>query len=327
MSVIEIRDLVKDFRTGFWKKRAVRAVDGLDLTVERGEVFGFLGPNGAGKTTTLKILMGLLQPTSGSASILGEPAGSVSVRRRLGYLPENPYFYDYLTAPEFLTYVGRLFGMRQPGLGRTVDALLERVGLAGARKVQLRKFSKGMVQRIGIAQAIINDPEVVFLDEPMSGLDPLGRREVREVIASLRTRGVTVFFSSHILPDVESLCDRVAILNRGRLQQAGALHEILKVEITGHEIILAHVGDTLRESLVKMADAAETVGDRLKLRAATGEQLRAILSLALAEGAELISANPIRPSLEEHFFHEVTARGNERRDIAPDGAGRVGDSS
>ncbi len=312
MSVIEIRDLVKDFPGGVWKRRAFRAVDGLSLDVERGEVFGFLGPNGAGKTTTLKILMGLLGPTSGSASILGQPVDRVAMRRRIGFLPEHPYFYDYLTAQELLVYVGRLFGLRAPELGRRVDALLERVGLAQARNQQLRRFSKGMVQRIGIAQAIINDPEVVFLDEPMSGLDPLGRREVREVIASLKARGVTVFFSSHILPDVEALCDRVAILNRGRLQQSGALHDILNVAISGHEVILAHVEPALTDRMAAMAESVVPVGDRLRLRAATEDQLQAILRHAFAHDAELISVNPIRASLEEHFFREVTDQNRDR---------------
>ena len=250
--------------------------------------------------------MGLLGPTSGSASILGQPVDRVAMRRRIGFLPEHPYFYDYLTAQELLVYVGRLFGLRAPELGRRVDALLERVGLAQARNQQLRRFSKGMVQRIGIAQAIINDPEVVFLDEPMSGLDPLGRREVREVIASLKARGVTVFFSSHILPDVEALCDRVAILNRGRLQQSGALHDILNVAISGHEVILAHVEPALTDRMAAMAESVVPVGDRLRLRAATEDQLQAILRHAFAHDAELISVNPIRASLEEHFFREVT---------------------
>jgi ABC-2 type transport system ATP-binding protein len=185
VSVIEIEGLGKDFRVGFWKRRVVHALSGLNLRIEKGEVFGFLGPNGAGKTTTLKILLHLLRPTAGTACVLGEPAHSVEVRRRVGYLPENPYFYDYLSAEELLEYVGRLFGMRQPALRRKTIALLDKVGLGQSRKVQLRKFSKGMVQRIGIAQALINDPELVFLDEPMCGLDPLGRREVREVIGQL----------------------------------------------------------------------------------------------------------------------------------------------
>ncbi len=309
MFAIEIDRLTKEFEVGFWRKHPVRALDNLHLTVERGEVFGFLGPNGAGKTTTIKILMNLLQPTSGTARILGEAIDSVPMHRRIGYLPENPYFYDYLTAEEMLTYVGRLFGLCQPGLGRKVSTLLEQVGLGQSRKIQLRKFSKGMVQRIGIAQAIINDPEVVFLDEPMSGLDPLGRREVRQVIAALKAQCVTVFFSSHILPDVEALCDRVAIVNRGRMQAAGALHEILKVKIQGHEIILAGASLAAADELEHISDQMTTLGDRLYLKAANQEQLSAILSCALARGAELISVNPIRPSLEDYFFDEV-ARGS-----------------
>ena len=229
MKAIEIHNLTKDFRIGFWKKRSVRALDGLSLIVESGEIFGFLGPNGAGKTTTLKLLMNLIRPTAGFARILGEPVDGVAMRKRIGFLPENPYFYDYLTAEEFLNYVGALFHIRQPELARKVKELLSTVGLSDARKTQLRKFSKGMVQRVGIAQAIINDPEVVFLDEPMSGLDPLGRREVRQVIASLRSKGVTVFFSSHILPDVETLCDRVAILNNGKLMAVDTPSQLISL--------------------------------------------------------------------------------------------------
>lgn len=308
MSVIEICHLTKDFRVGFWKKRPVRAVEDLTLNVERGEVFGFLGPNGAGKTTTLKILMNLLRPTSGSVQILGEPVDSVAVHRRIGYLPENPYFYDYLTAEELLTYVGSLFGIRQPELEAKVRLLLERVGLTESRKLQLRKYSKGMVQRIGIAQALINDPEVVFLDEPMSGLDPLGRREAREVIASLKTQCVTVFFSSHILPDVETLCDRVAIMNRGRLLAVGALHEILDVRIQGHEIILGRSNERLAEALSGMCDQLVSLRDRLHVRAGTTSQVEAIVAYGLAHGAELISVNPIRSSLEDYFLQEVGER-------------------
>jgi len=307
MAVIEISNLTKDFRTGFWRKRPVRALSELSLEVGRGEVFGFLGPNGAGKTTTLKILMNLLRPTSGSARILGEPVDSVSMRGKIGYLPENPYFYDYLTPEELLTYLGRLFGMRQPELGRKVRGLLERVGLADARKLHLRKFSKGMVQRIGIAQAILNDPEVCFLDEPMSGLDPLGRREVREVIGSLKERGVTVFFSSHILPDVETLCDRVAILNQGRLRAVGALQEILKVKIEAHEIILAGVRPAVADSLRNLGVELAPIGDRIHVRAETPKQVQSILAHALGEGAELISVSPVRPSLEDYFFHEIAS--------------------
>jgi ABC-2 type transport system ATP-binding protein len=254
--------------------------------------------------------MNLLRPTSGSARILGETVDSVPMRRRIGYLPETPYFYDYLTAAEFLTYVGRLFGIGSAQLARKVETLLAQVGLLREADVQLRKFSKGMVQRIGIAQAIINDPEVVFLDEPMSGLDPLGRREVRDVIVSLKSRGVTVFFSSHILPDVEALCDRVAILNRGSLIEAGALHDILKVRISGHEIILSNVNPGLCEAVRRTSQTVAETGDRLQVRASTPDQLRSILSLALSNGAGLISINPVRPSLEDFFLDEVQRTGD-----------------
>ena len=301
MPIVEIENLTKDFSVGFWKKRPVRALDNLSLQVHKGEVFGFLGPNGAGKSTTLKILMHLLHPTSGTARILEKSVNTVSMHNRIGYLPENPYFYDYLTPTELLTYMGRLFGMRQPALSQKVDTLLENVGLAQARTMQLRKFSKGMVQRIGIAQAIINDPEIVFLDEPMSGLDPLGRMEVRRIITALKAKGVTVFFSSHILPDVEAICDRVAILNRGELQEEGALEEILKVRIQGHEIIVSGWTEKTLESIREKCDEVRSMGDRLHLRAGDREQMENILSFIFANKLDLISINPVRPSLEEHF--------------------------
>ncbi len=307
MAVIEIEDLTKDFQVGFWKKHSVRVLDRLSLSVEQGESFGFLGPNGAGKTTTLKLLMNLIRPTGGRLCILGEPVSSVSVRHRIGYLPENPHFYDYLTAEELLRYVGKLFGMRDPGLAGKVKTLLENVGLADTRNLPLRKFSKGMVQRVGLAQAMINDPEVIFLDEPMSGLDPLGRREVRQTILGLKTRGVTVFFSSHILHDVEALCDRVAILNRGRLQKVGALHEILQVRIEAHEIVLAGVSTENIAALKPLCEELIPLGDRIQLRASGLRQVESIIAYAMDHRIGLVSVNPVRPSLEDHFFHEVTA--------------------
>lgn len=308
MPVVEIESLTKDFAVGFWKKHPVRALDSLCLEVRQGEIFGFLGPNGAGKSTTIKLLMHLLHPTSGAARILGQPVNSVAMHRSIGYLPENPYFYDYLTPRELLTYVGRLFGLRQPVLSKKVDSLIESVGLAHSGNLQLRKFSKGMVQRIGIAQALINDPEIVFLDEPMSGLDPLGRMDVRRIITSLKSRGVTVFFSSHILPDVEALCDRVAILNRGRLQEQGALEEILKLRIEGHEVILSgwtevHLGD-----IGRFCDEVRPMGDRLQLRVSDSRKMEGLLSFVFANKLELISLNPIRQSLEE-YFQSLVVRG------------------
>jgi len=308
MPVIEIENLTKDFSIGFWKKRPVRALDSLCLEVRQGEIFGFLGPNGAGKSTTIKLLMHLLHPTSGSARILGKPVDHVGMHRSIGYLPENPYFYDYLTPRELLAYVGRLFGLRQPELSKKVNALIEDVGLGHSADLQLRKFSKGMVQRIGIAQALINDPEIVFLDEPMSGLDPLGRMDVRRIITSLKTRGVTVFFSSHILPDVEAICDRVAILNRGRLQEQGALEEILKVRIEGHEVILSGWAGEHLGSMGKFADEVRPMGDRLHLRVSDGKKLEGLLAFVFSNRLDLISLNPIRPSLEEHFQSLVAGR-------------------
>jgi ABC-2 type transport system ATP-binding protein len=308
MNVVEIENLTKDFSIGFWKKRPLRALDNLCLQVRAGEIFGFLGPNGAGKSTTIKILMHLLHPTSGKARILGEPVDSVAMHQRIGYLPENPYFYDYLTPAELLSYMGHLFGLRGSELTRKVDALLESVGMSEARNLALRKFSKGMVQRIGIAQALINDPEVVFLDEPMSGLDPLGRMEVRRIIASLKARGVTVFFSSHVLPDVEALCDRIAILNKGKLQETGTLDEILKVRIEGYEIILSGLRDEAAEKIRALCDEIGSMEDRLRLRVRTKEKMEALIEFAFAHRLELISVNPIRPSLEDHFQSVVISR-------------------
>src|SRR5947209_2562922 len=227
MAAIEIDNLTKDYETGFWRKRKVRALDALSLTVELGQIFGFLGANGAGKTTTLKLLMRLIYPTAGTARILGRDIGDVGMHARIGYLPENPYFYDYLTAREFLNYCGQLFGQDSSTRAQRTEHLLTRVNLEKKSwDRQLRKFSKGMLQRVGLAQALVNDPAVVFLDEPMSGLDPIGRREVRDLIASLRTEGKTVFMCSHILSDIEVLCDRAAILRQGRLAHVGRLEEL-----------------------------------------------------------------------------------------------------
>ena len=241
MLAIETDNLTKDFPVGFWRPRPYRALDKLTLAVEQGETFGFLGPNGAGKTTTLKLLMQLIYPTSGRAEILGRPVGDVGVKRRIGYLPESPYFYDYLTAEELLSYFAGLMGYGAAERRRRVAALLDEVGIAGERRLQLRKFSKGMLQRVGIAQAILNEPEVVFLDEPMSGLDPLGRREVRNLILTLRDRGCTVFFSSHVLADAEALCSRVAILASGRLIASGKMTEIHAFQVRGWELIVANL--------------------------------------------------------------------------------------
>src|SRR6266852_6221493 len=249
MRALATDELTKDYAVGFWRKRPYRALDRLTLDVEPGEVFGFLGPNGAGKTTTLKLLMQLVFPTGGRAEILGRSVGDLEVKRRIGYLPENPYFYDYLTAEELLIYFAALFGYRGAEARTRASRLLDEVGIGAERRLQLRKFSKGMLQRVGIAQALINDPELVIFDEPMSGLDPLGRRDVRALILSLRDRGCTVFFSSHVLSDAEALCSRVAILARGRLVASGGLHEMLAFEARGWELVVAGASEALIASL------------------------------------------------------------------------------
>jgi ABC-2 type transport system ATP-binding protein len=227
--VVQTYGLAKTYRTGFWLNQTVTPLKGIDLTVYQGETFGLLGPNGAGKTTLLKILLGILRPTQGRAVLLGKPVGDRAIKHRVGYLPENPYFYDSLTGWEFLAYTAGLFGLPKAVQRQRIPALLDQVQLpqAAARKKQLRKYSKGMLQRIGLAQALINDPEVVFLDEPMSGLDPMGRHMVREVILSLKDRGKTLFFNSHVLSDVEAICDRVAILHQGQMVCMGDLTELL----------------------------------------------------------------------------------------------------
>ena len=227
-SIIEIENLTKDYEIGFWKKKKVRALDNLTLNVEGGQIFGFLGGNGAGKTTTIKILMSLIFPSAGNARILGYDISDVKMRQRIGYCPENPYFYDYLTARELMMYFGELFGLDKAKSKQKTEELLTKVGLEEASwNKQLRKFSKGMLQRTGLAQSLINDPEIVFLDEPMSGLDPIGRREIRELIADLRKNGTTIFMSTHILSDIEALCDNVAILRKGKLAAAGKLDDLL----------------------------------------------------------------------------------------------------
>src|SRR5262245_25833498 len=249
MPALATFELTKDYAVGFWRKRPYRALDQLTLDVQEGEVFGFLGPNGAGKTTTLKLLLQLVFPTSGRAEVLGQPAGDVGARKRIGYLPENPYFYDYLTAEELLQYFAGLFGYRGRERRQRASTLLDELGIGAERRLQLRKFSKGMLQRVGIAQALINDPELVIFDEPMSGLDPLGRREVRELILKLRDRGRTVFFSSHVLSDAEALCSRVGVLAKGRLVTTGRVADIVAFHVPGWELIASDVSEALATSL------------------------------------------------------------------------------
>jgi ABC-2 type transport system ATP-binding protein len=315
MSAIATEALTKDFAIGFWRRRPYRALDGLTLSVEQGEVFGFLGPNGAGKTTTLKLLLQLIFPTAGRAEILGKPAGTVDVKRRIGYLPESPYFYDYLTAEELLTYFAGLTGYNRAERTRRVASLLDEVGIGAERRLPLRKFSKGMLQRVGIAQAILNDPEVVFLDEPMSGLDPLGRREVRNLILRLRERGCTVFFSSHVLADAEALCSRVAILAGGRLVSTGRMSDIQAFQVRGWELV---VGNLAAPALEKYRSRIQRVtpiaDDRFALELAQEQPPDALLRDLIAEGARLVSLNPVRHTLEDYFVEQVQKQTHSRMD-------------
>ena len=309
MPALATYDLTKDYAVGFWRKRPYRALDRLTLEVEPGEVFGFLGPNGAGKTTTLKLLLQLVFPTSGRAEILGRSVGDLEVKRRIGYLPENPYFYDYLTAEELLTNFAGLFGYSAAERRARALRLLDEVGIAAERRLQLRKFSKGMLQRVGIAQALINDPEVVILDEPMSGLDPLGRRDVRALILRLRDRGCTVFFSSHVLSDAEAVCSRVAILAKGRLVAAGRLSEMLAFEVRGWELIVAGASPPLIAALGARVSRVVHLGpDRYQLELPIESMPERILAELTAAGARLVSLNPLRSTLEDVFVEHVSAQ-------------------
>ncbi len=307
MPALATYELTKEYAVGFWRKRPYLALDHLTIDIEAGEVFGFLGPNGAGKTTTLKLLMQLVYPTSGRAELLGRPAGDVSVKRRIGYLPENPYFYDYLTAEELLTYFAGLFGYVGRDRTTRVNRLLDEVGIAGERRLQMRTFSKGMLQRVGIAQALINDPELVIFDEPMSGLDPLGRRDVRALILRLRDRGCTVFFSSHVLSDAEALCSRVAILAKGRLMTSGRLDEMLHFQVRGWELVASGVTPELFASISPRATRVITLGaGRYTFDLPPDPPPDRLLEELSVAGASLVSLNPLRETLEDLFVQQVS---------------------
>ena len=305
MAAVEITNLTKDYEVGFWRKRNVRALDDLSLSIEEHQIFGFLGANGAGKTTTLKLLRRLIFPTSGSARILGHDIQDVRMHRRIGYLPENPYFYDYLTARELLEYCAELFGFPAAERRKRAADLLARVKLDEKRwDTQLRKFSKGMLQRVGLAQSLVNDPEIVFLDEPMSGLDPVGRREVRDLIASLRDEGKTVFMCSHILSDIEVLCDRVAILKGGKLAQVGHLDELRQRPNDPHHLeVLATGADAavLRQHLNHNSAISPTPSG-LRIEISAESEIEAVLAALRKAGGKVVSIQPIKQSLEELFL-------------------------
>src|SRR5438309_1808064 len=302
MPAIEILGLEKIYKVGFWRKQTRRALHPLHLTVENGEIFGFLGPNGAGKTTTLKLLMGLVFPTSGSARLLGRDWTDPEVKAQIGFLPEQPYFYDYLTAHELLNYYGQLSGVPGKDRKRRIDEVLQRVGLTDVKGVQLRKFSKGMLQRAGIAQAILHDPKLVFFDEPMSGLDPMGRREVRDLMEQLKHEGKTVFFSTHILSDAEALCDRVAIIHRGELRGVGAVAELTS-SVHG-QVEMVWQGTVAPASLRALGADCHVTGDTVRAVLPEDKQDVAI-EILRRERLRLISVTPVRASLEDYFVQKL----------------------
>ena len=309
MRAVRLAELTKDFKVGFWRPRPYRALDRVTLDVEPGEVIGYLGPNGAGKTTTVQLLMQLIYPTSGLAEILGQPVGDVAVRRRIGFLPETPYFYENVTAEELLIYFAGLFGYTAAESRRRAAQFLDRVGLGAERRQVLRKYSKGMLQRVGIAQALINDPEVIFLDEPMSGLDPLGRRDVRDIILWLRDEGRTLFFSSHILGDAQAVCSRVAILTKGRLVASGRVAD-LALEVRGWELVVEGIDASRVAALEPGVKAVTRVADGLyMIELPIDRPPEAIVAELAGSGAHIVSLTPRHETLEDFFVRQVTVAG------------------
>ena len=306
--VIRTTGLTKVFVSD-WRRVRTTAVDHLDLEVAEGEIYGFLGPNGAGKTTALKMLLGLLRPSSGSAEVLGEDASGLAHRSRLGYLPENPYFYDYLTGREFLDFCGRLCGLKSPGRQERVVRLLALVGLERAADVRLRKYSKGMLQRVGMAQALVNDPQLLILDEPQSGLDPLGRKQVRDLILQQRDEGRTVLFSSHILADAEMICDRVGIMNHGRLVATGRLEELLRSRVQSVEFQAEGLSAAGKATLRTGATIYLEEGNRVQFTLPGDEgQVPHVIAAITAGGGRVVAVAPLHETLEDVFLREVRTK-------------------
>lgn len=308
--VVRVDGLVKTFRPGIGK-RAKRALAGVSFSVREGEIFGFVGPNGAGKTTTLKILMGLIRADAGSARVLGHDVRETEFRRHVGFLPEAPYFYDYLTGRELLRFYAKVCGVPRTERDGRIETLLDWVGLAHAADARLRTYSKGMLQRVGIAQALVHDPKVVFLDEPMSGLDPIGRKEIRDLVVRLHAEGKTVFMNTHILSDVEMLCHRVAIIVQGEIRYEGDPHAVLGDDGRDTEVVLTGVAPALVEHFEgREIGALRGLGDRIEL-SVPHKRVPEVLSEALAAGAEVVSVSPRRASLE-HLFLSAVGQGARR---------------
>jgi len=300
-AVLEIDNLFKAFKVGFIpKKREI--LKGVSLSVAAGEIFGYLGPNGAGKTTTLKCVLGLIFPDRGKVQIFGHPPDSAVGKERLGYLPENPYFYDYLTAAEFLDFYARLFGLRKKEKDEKIAALLRLVGMEKVRDLQLRKFSRGMLQRVGLAQALINDPALLFLDEPLGGLDPLGRKELRDIIVRLKQEGRTIFLCSHILQDIEMICDRVAIIVGGRIISQGALQSLISEKVLFTEVTLSGIDPA---DLVDLGEPVSTLGDRILLKIVQEDNIENLMALVHERKGRIHSLVPRTETLEDIFVEMV----------------------
>jgi ABC-2 type transport system ATP-binding protein len=301
--MLKVENLVKDFATGFLRKR-VRVLNGVSFSVNKGEIFGFVGPNGAGKTTTFKVILGFVTLTSGNIELMAKPLGDVDVKKHIGYLPENPYFYDYLTGEELLRYMGELHGLNGNGLSARMDELLDKVNISHARRVQLRKYSKGMLQRVGVAQALINDPDFLILDEPMTGLDPIGQREIKDLILEEKKKGKTILLSSHMLSDVEALCDRVGVIMGGRVVKTGELGKLLEEIHTDYEMLAQGVDERIMRSLSNLEVAIERRAGFIVLR--FDEDIKARVFQVLTDsGADIVSLHPLRKSLEGLFVEEA----------------------
>ncbi len=307
--VLEVQDLHKTYRLGFFRKR-VEAVRGVSFAVQKGEIFGLLGPNGAGKTTTIKAILRLIAPSRGSIRLFGTSPLDRASMGRLGYMPENPYVYQYLRPLEFLDLCGRLCGLDRATRSKRARELVERVGLGHAVDRPIGRFSKGMMQRIGLAQAILHDPELLILDEPMSGLDPIGRKQIRDVLLEQRRRGKTLLFTSHILSDVEMLCDRVAIVNHGRVTEAGRLDDLLRPEVRRVEIELANVSEALRAKLDALAAHVHTVEQHTVVVVEGDDMVPQVIAEATGAGARIVAVTPERETLEDLFVRQAVQSGD-----------------
>ena len=302
-SCLNVKGITKTFKVGFFNKK-VEVLRGVDFSVEEGEVFGFLGPNGSGKTTTIKVLLGIIYPNSGHAEIFGKDFQDVRLKNEIGFLPDSPYFYQYLTGQEFLEFYGQLFNLSYQEMQKKISQLLDMVGLVQSKKVPLRKYSRGMLQRIGLAQALINDPKLVVMDEPMEGLDPIGRKMMRDVILRLKNEGKTVFFSTHILPDAEMVCDRVAIMVKGKIEGQGLLSELLEARVRSIDLCF-EVNDQVQLSGLSIDQNALEVRDKLNYLTLSDTESQKVLKELINAGVKIISITPHKESLESIFMSEV----------------------